>query len=159
MSAQRVFSPLYGASSIRGFTLLELMVVLAIVALLIVSTPFAVAKAYETMQYRAAVRHVLTGLKLARLEAMRWGRDVAFQVELDKRLYGVEGKLTPYPEQIELRLLVAATEGGQSAGAIRFYPDGSSTGGQIDILRSAGGGVRIQVDWLLGRFVQRSLEQ
>lgn len=142
----------------RGFTLLELMVALAIAALLVVSMPFAVVKAYDSMQYRAAVRNVLTGLKYARLEAMRLGRDVAFQVELESREYGVEGRLERYPEQVELQLLVADSEGAATSAAIRFYPDGSSTGGLIDILRPGGSGVRIQVDWLLGRISQRTRE-
>lgn len=141
----------------RGFTLLELMVVLAIAALLIASMPFAVIKAYESMQYRATVRHVITGLKQTRLEAMRRGRDVAFVVELDRREYGMEGKSEQYPEQVELRLVVADTEAGARSGSIRFYPDGSSTGGQLDVLRPGGGGVRIQVDWLLGRLSQQAL--
>ena len=141
----------------RGFTLLELMVVLAIAALLIASMPFAVIKAYESMQYRATVRHVITGLKQTRLEAMRRGRDVAFVVELDRREYGMEGKSEQYPEQVELRLVVADTEAGARSGSIRFYPDGSSTGGQLDVLCPGGGGVRIQVDWLLGRLSQQAL--
>ena len=83
---------------------------------------------------------------------------MAFQVELESREYGVEGRLERYPEQVELQLLVADSEGAATSAAIRFYPDGSSTGGLIDILRPGGSGVRIQVDWLLGRISQRTRE-
>ncbi|MEX2616564.1 MAG: hypothetical protein WD767_10745 [Alphaproteobacteria bacterium] len=45
-------------------------------------------------------------------------------------------------------------------GAIRFYPDGSATGGHLTLARMAGGdnvaattgpAIRVSVDWLTGR--------
>jgi len=41
-------------------------------------------------------------------------------------------------------------------GAIRFYPDGSATGGSIQLLRPGGAGVRLRVDWLLGTIRQEA---
>ena len=38
-----------------------------------------------------------------------------------------------------------------SLGVIRFYPEGGSSGGGIDLGREDGSGVRISVHWLVGR--------
>ena len=55
------------------------------------------------------------------------------------------------PEGIELKLLTAQTEvESERKGAIRFYADGSSTGGRITV--SAGERkYLVDVDWLTGR--------
>jgi general secretion pathway protein H len=38
----------------------------------------------------------------------------------------------------------------EHAGSVRFYPDGSSTGGRI-ILSRSGSGYQVGVQWLTGR--------
>jgi len=37
------------------------------------------------------------------------------------------------------------------AGVIRFYADGSSSGGYVKLQNDSGMGVQVEVDWLLGR--------
>jgi len=142
----------------RGFTLLELMVALGIAVILLATTPFAVMRAYETMEYRATVKEVIAGLKSARLDAMRKGRSVAFMVDVEQHRFGVESRLDhAFPEKLDVRLVLADIEITGARGGIRFYPDGSSTGGSVDLIRSGGGGVRVDVDWLLGRLTQTVL--
>ena len=56
------------------------------------------------------------------------------------------------PAGIDLELLTVATElgGGGARGGIRFFPDGSSTGGRVTLSH----GSRqyfVDVDWLTGR--------
>lgn len=141
-----------------GFTLLELMVALSIAVLMLATAPFAVMRAYETMQYRATVKEVIAGLKSARLDAMRKGRSVAFLVDLEQRRFGTESRLDhTLPEQLEIRLVLADVEIRGVQGGVRFYPDGSSTGGSVELIRPGGGGVRVEVDWLLGRLTQTAL--
>ena len=41
--------------------------------------------------------------------------------------------------------------------AIRFFPAGGSTGGEILIRRPSGAGARLSVDWLLGDVTQEAL--
>ena len=142
-----------------GFTLLELMVALGVAVIMLATAPFAVVRAYETMQYRATVKEVLAGLKSARLDAMRKGRSVAFVVDLAQRRFGVESRLDhTFPEQLDVRLVLADIEIQGSSGGVRFYPDGSSTGGSVELIRPGGAGVRVDVDWLLGRLTQTVLD-
>lgn len=138
-----------------GFTLVELLVALSIAVLTLGVAPFAVSRAYDTMQYRGTVKEFIAGIKLARLEAMRSGRSVVFQVDLEQRAFGVADRFDhDLPDGLEVHLIVADVEISGEAGGVRFYPDGSSTGGSFEVMRASGGGVRLEVDWLLGRLSQ-----
>jgi general secretion pathway protein H len=140
-----------------GFTLLELIVALAVAALLLAAAPPLLSRAMETMEYRAAVRHLLAGLKSARQAAVDSGTSVAFTVAPTAHRFGIGDQLTgELPARLTLRLVVADAEVGAERGSIRFYPDGSATGGSIEILRPSGAGVRLRVDWLLGRITQEA---
>ncbi|MEO5671889.1 MAG: type II secretion system protein, partial [Ramlibacter sp.] len=140
----------------RGFTLLELLVVFAIVALLTALVPLAYDRLRESSQYRDAVRGVLSELRQARYRAVAEGREVHFTVNLAEGTYGAEGRPPkPLPQPLRIRTTVADIElqAGQSAG-IRFLPSGGATGGTVEILRPGGAGVRLTVDWLSGAVVQ-----
>ncbi|MEO8247950.1 MAG: GspH/FimT family pseudopilin [Burkholderiales bacterium] len=144
-----------------GFTLVELLVVFAILALLIAVVPIAFGKLRESAQYRDTVRSMISDMRTARLRAMTYGAPVLFSVDLAQRRYGIEGApLHALPDALSMRATVANQElsAGQIA-AIRFLPSGGATGGSVDVLRPAGSGVRLRVDWLFGRVEQESLSQ
>ncbi|MEI2678281.1 MAG: GspH/FimT family pseudopilin [Burkholderiaceae bacterium] len=136
----------------RGFTLVELLVVFAISALLIGLVPTAFERLRESVQYRDALRAVMSDLRQAHDRASSQGIEVSFKVDLSRGLYGLEGA-TPraLPEPLKFRVTVASIElAQQEVASIRFLPEGGATGGSIDILRPAGNGARLQVDWLSG---------
>ena len=55
------------------------------------------------------------------------------------------------PRELELKLYTAQQEvASERKGAIRFYPDGSSTGGRITVA-SGERKFLVDVDWLTGR--------
>lgn len=140
----------------RGFTLIELIVALAVASLMLAMIPVAMGKALDAMRYRALVREVVGDLRMARNHAMLAGQPVRYVIDLPARRLGVAENLREIPEGLEVDAVVASAGIDQPGrGAILFYPDGSSTGGSIAILRSAAGsGVRVRVDWLLGRVTQ-----
>lgn len=143
----------------RGFTLVELLVVFAIMGLLVAVVPIAYERMRESSQYRNTLRSMLSGLKSARSTALAQGRDAVFVVDLQHRAYrAAEGSVLPIPDSLQVRATVAGTElNAQQEAAIRFLPDGGATGGSIDILRASGQGVRLRVDWLSGRITQEAL--
>ena len=143
----------------RGFTLIELLVVFAIGALLVGIAPPAFEKLRESSQYRNTLRTMLSDMRSARSNAMETGREVRFQVDLARHLYGVDDRpMKELPASVEVRATVAATEfNAQRQAAIRFLPSGGATGGSIDLVRPAGGGVRLRVDWLSGQVTQEPL--
>lgn len=138
-----------------GFTLVELLVALAIAAVLLaVSVPSA-GRFYQSMQYRSAVRDVVSALNGARYAAVNSGRpqDVAINPNSNEVLS--VGSTRQLPEELSLEVHAARELNRSDAGVIRFYPQGGSSGGGIDIDHPNGGGVRITVDWLRGSVSQR----
>jgi general secretion pathway protein H len=144
----------------RGFTLVELLVVFAILALLIGVMPVAYERMQEASQYRNTVRAMLSQLRTARYEAQTQGRETRFFIDLNQHRYGLdEANSSAYPDTVQISATVAETELSQDGqAAIRFLPSGGSTGGSIAIQRARGGGTRLRVDWLSGRIVQEPLQ-
>jgi len=145
--------PLRHRSLGGGFTLLELLVVLALATLLIALVPPLISAAIPGVELKASARKVAAGLRLAREEAIRHGRDVALTLDLEDHSYQVDGpfRRVALPKGVELSLVVADTEmGNDQRGAIRFFPDGGSTGGRITLARN-GSGWQVGAQWLTGR--------
>jgi general secretion pathway protein H len=136
----------------RGFTLVELVVVLAIAAGLLAVAPMALERYRESSDYRNTLRTMAAGLAEARRAAISGGRVVAFSVDLGARQYGVEGRPAHgLPESLTIRATVAYTDLLDNVARIRFYPGGNATGGSIEVVRASGTGARLRTDWLDGR--------
>ena len=137
----------------RGFTILELLVVLVIGAIayaVILGVPFRGASVADL---KAASRTLASGLRQAQSTAMVTRQDAVLSVDVEAREFVMPGdtEARKLPEGIDLKLYTAQSEvSSQNKGAIRFYPDGSSTGGRITV--SAGERkYLVDVDWLTGR--------
>lgn len=142
-----------------GFTLIELVVALAIAAGLAALVPPALGALRDGMNYRDTVREVFTGLRAARERARAEGHETRYLVDLARRRHGGDAApLRELPEPLQLRVTVAGIEwSADQVGAIRFLPQGGATGGSIDVIRADRSGVRITVDWLSGAVTQTPL--
>lgn len=137
----------------RGFTLLEIIIVLVIAAMaytLLLGIPFRGA---TTSDLKAAARTLAAGLRQAQTMAITTRRDATLTMDVEAREYTLPGEsgARALPKGIDLKLYTAQSEvTSEHKGAIRFYPDGSSTGGRITL--SAGERkYLVDVDWLTGR--------
>lgn len=149
-------SPLGSANPSRGFTLIELVVALTIAAFAVALVPFAAERFFAGSEYRSTVRDLTTAIRSARLQALKTGREARFTVDPASGRFGVGDKREGRVSEsigIELRVAQSEIDAGGVAG-IRFYPDGSSTGGSLILRRQGGGGVQLRVGWLLGRLSQ-----
>lgn len=146
-------------ASHAGFTLVEVIVAFAIAGLLLAVVPMALGKAVEGMRYRGLVGDIVGDLRSARTHAMLSGREVRFEIDLPARRIGVGERIREVPDGLVVDAVLADAEiESPGKGAIRFYPDGSATGGSISVVReNSGSGVRVRVDWLLGRVSQEPL--
>jgi general secretion pathway protein H len=138
----------------RGFTLVELLVVLAILVVVLALVPPLVAAAFPGVELKGAARQVAAGLRTARERALAARADASFEIDVDEhwfRVVGGEERRTELPARLALHLLTADQElSSQTRGAIRFFPDGSSTGGRVT-LSYEDRGYDVGVDWLTGR--------
>lgn len=136
-----------------GFTLIELLVVLGILGLMLALLPPFLPKVHQAQQAKAAARELAAGLRTARQQAVATQKPVALLLDVAERKYALSGQLHELrlPPDTELALHAASSEQtSASAGSIRFFPDGSATGGEI-ALRHATQAYVVQVQWLTGR--------
>ena len=136
-----------------GFTLLEVILVLVIgvaAYALILTVPLRGSSAADL---KAAARTLAAGLRQAQTMAMATRRDSALTVDVESREFTVAGdsSVRQLPKDLEIKLYTAQAEvTSERRGAIRFYPDGSSTGGRITVA-SGERKYLVDVDWLTGR--------
>ncbi len=103
-------------------------------------------------QLYSATRDVASALRHARGQALIRGREAEFELDVDRHRYRVSGRAKAYglPSQVDLSLYTVATETvDEGMGRIRFFPDGSATGGRVTL---QGGGQKryVDVSWLTG---------
>ena len=135
-----------------GFTLIEVLVVLAILAF-----SFVLVAGYRPpwsrgLEIDATAAMLAADLRLARSEAIAANRPAAFELDVEGRRYrGGSAPIRALPARLAVELLTISGERQSSvSGRIRFHPDGSSTGGRI-VLADGSRRVAIGVDWLTGR--------
>ncbi len=135
----------------RGFTLIELTAVLVLVAIGFAAVTYGLAAQLEGQRVKAAARELVAALRQTRAKAILEGRSQALELDLRARSYRVPGRdPVQLPDGMELRMLTARSEQiDREHGRIRFYRDGSSTGGNIGLIKGEREW-RIEVAWLTG---------
>lgn len=143
-----------GASA--GFTLIELLVAFTIIGIALAIVPVAYSKLSQTIQYKSVNRAFINAVADARLHAMTTGNSSVVRINLANKTFGVGHDLTHHwPASYRVSAEVANQEiQSERIASIRFYPDGSSTGGSVTVYRAPGNGVRFRIDWLTGRLTQ-----
>lgn len=133
-----------------GFSLLEILVVLTIIALtMAVTIPVINRGSIKTLD--ETVSDVYRAMRAVRVQSLTEQKVVSFYVDVNSQTYkNEEGELLSLPPGIKLRAEIASPLNGKDSTIFRFFPDGSSTGGVL-IFSQEGRIFSIKVDWLTGR--------
>ncbi len=135
-----------------GFTLIELLVVLLIMGALITLAPAAFHRIAPGLEMKAAAREVAAALRQARGQAIRDNRETAVLIDTEQNVYrlGLGARDRALSAALQVSLVTAASEQlDDTRGRIRFFPDGTSTGGRVTLSRDDRK-FDITVDWLTG---------
>lgn len=143
--------PFKGYGPARGFTLIELIMVLLIISLGTSIVFVAVSSGLLTSSDKKFARDFTTMLSRAKTASLGRGRMVSFLIDGENRQYCIEGrawKEIPSTIQVSAEGLKEKDEG---IYAVVFYPDGSSSGGEIDLeYDETGDRTRIKIGKLVG---------
>jgi general secretion pathway protein H len=141
----------YPAQLTAGFTLLEMLVVVTILALVGVLVVPLLARPPDGLRLEAATRDVVGALRLTRAAAVTQNIEMTLIIDADKRT--IESPAIPQKAlapDIVVKLTIAKPEQvGPSRGGFRFFPDGSSTGGDLTLTMRERK-MRICVNWMTG---------
>jgi general secretion pathway protein H len=140
-------------SSEGGFTLLELMAVMALLALLVGLVLPGLLRSWERAGSRANLRKLTSALRLARSEAATQGHRVRLFLDLKDGRFQVEGT-NQRGALTGMRLTDAHLvweDQGKRQGYIAFYGDGSSSGGKVVLEESTGQRHLIEVQPITGK--------
>jgi len=128
-----------------GFTLIELVVVLAILGLTASITAGLVVRPHTAAALSRASTRVASELRLARLRAMSESRLVLVGLTPDRHGMQLDRAVVDLGPSVTL-----ATVGPET---IAFAPDGSTSGGEVRLMVGTRQNL-IRIDWLTGRVSQ-----
>jgi general secretion pathway protein H len=145
-----------------GYTLFEIMVVIALLAIVSALVLPSVAHGYGSMELRLGATSVAGILSQARTHALYEGRNYAIVFspasEVSRTLYLVrdDGKQVQHatlPAHLGLRRENASHEWTEDLSPVHFFADGSSQLLQLDLIadRERGRHVLVSLDPLTGR--------
>ena len=135
-----------------GFTLIEVICVLAIIALLASLVLPAIPRATSRARLEAYALEVASLLTADRTAAIRRRAEVTTALDASARVIrsGASTRHIQLPRDVAFDALLAQTCNGRGAGAtIAFFPSGMSCGGTIQ-LRRGNIGYQVRVNWLTG---------
>lgn len=156
LASTPVVRPFRAARGARGLTLIEIVVVVALIAVGVSVTAFTVSGSLDSQRIQSAGQDLVAALRFTRGKAIVEREPQTLEIDVEARTYQAPGrKLVELPKGMEMRLLTAAMEQtSDTSGRIRFYPDGSSTGGRVKLVRG-GRAWDIEVAWLTGEVRMR----
>ena len=165
--------------SARGFTLLELLVVIVLMVAVVSVVSVNIVAGLDSSRVKTSARQLATVLRAARAEALGsgleagivLGRQVPEDANLEygdfamaardaigaRRSYTIlpAGEWVTLPGGMSLSVSPGGGGGGAAQGALvppgslMFYPDGSSSGGRLEV-QAGEDRLIIDVDWLTG---------
>jgi prepilin-type N-terminal cleavage/methylation domain-containing protein len=132
----------------RGLSLLELIVVLAILSVILVAVAPLVSPAYRGATIEVAAREVALALRETRAAAIYGNKGTTFTLDGAAGQYW--SNVAPARKTLPARIAASFAARQSQLGQVQFFSDGGASGGTI-VLRDAHRSAAIRVDALSGR--------
>ena len=137
----------------RGFTLLEMLVVIMLISVAAGLVGFGLQQGLRAAKERQVVGQMVEALRSTRARAIVSGATQSTQFDLHTLIFQAPDRPPKHwPADLQVTLHTAEHAGA----AVEFYPDGSSTGGNL-LLANGTRRWRIDVGWLTGSVQSRAL--
>ena len=139
-----------------GFTLVELLVVLAMIALLVALARPMYSAAVPGARVRGEILDLAMSLRQSRNRAISSGKIIAVEFDTEQARYAIGPHIVVLPGSTRLFAQQRGINPIQAISTddpiirLEFHPDGSSTGASVE-LRNASASWQLDVDWLTGR--------
>ncbi len=135
----------------KAFTLIEIILVMVMIAVLATLASSRMFKSLEKAKIKAVGKDLVSALRYTRGQAVIKHADKTISFNVEQKTYQAPNKkVVKIPQEVEMYVYTADSEiADDTTGKIRFFSDGSSTGGYVKIVY----GKRIQkinVNWLTG---------
>jgi general secretion pathway protein H len=140
-------------SARSGFTLIEMLVCLAILAMLMAVFVPVGSGSRARAQLASSAHELAIALRETRDLALTTSRTETFAIDLSKRVYRAGEHVAARGLDRDIAVTLVTADGDKPSatnGGIRFFGDGSSTGGIVRLSLDKRR-LDILVDWLTGR--------
>lgn len=138
---------------VKGFTLVELLLVITITIMALAVVAPNLSSGNQSSTLKSAARDIASALRYARGKALTTQQEALLSINLEENTYQVTGKDKRYKlsDEIDITLAVSQKEqDGVGEGSVRFFPDGSSSGGRIT-LEMGEFKQEVDINWLTGQ--------
>jgi len=135
----------------KGFSLIEILVVMVFIAVIAGFVSSSMTKSLKKTKIRAVSKNLVSALRYTRGQAIVKHEEKTISFNVKEKTYKAPRKKTVHiPDEVELNVYTADSEiADESVGKIRFFSDGSSTGGWVKL--TYGKKIwKINVNWLTG---------
>lgn len=129
--------------------MIELLVVLAIMATVAALLTPMLRIGRASAELRSASGEMLAAMRSARSQAIARDRTEALVLDPDHNRYNDAGRSHALPRGMTLSWKNLVPVAGSDQVAVYFFPDGSASGGEIDLVSGKVAGA-IVVDWFTG---------
>lgn len=148
-----------GRGRAHGFTLLEILVVIVLIAGMGGLTAMIMAGGLDGIRLRASAKEIATQLRYTRAQAIATGRPQRFTIDPRAHAWTApKGRQGDVPSQLRVQVTSAReAQPARGVAAIMFFADGASTGGRIQ-LRAKSAAWNVDVAWLTGRVEARRVQ-
>lgn len=140
-----------GTRRASGFSLLEILMVMAIIAIASLLAVAVLNGGIDGLRLRSSAKEIAANLRYARAQALNTGQPQKFVIDPAAHTWRtVNDRHGEIPRK--LGILFTGTRGLQARageGAILFFPDGASTGGRVQ-LQAGKAAWNVDVAWLTG---------